>query len=93
MLLEVAMVDINQQRQCNAPGLSHHQNIHFLNGESLLIQNVQFIWEKRWTHIIDAVGVEYVINPKNVTFFERVPVRKEKKHGKSGSRSKKRPKG
>jgi len=84
------MIDINKQRQCNVPGLSHHQIIHFIGGEKLLIQNVTYIWEKEMVHIVDAIGVEYVINKNNVLYYERVAKNKEKKSENSTKRSKRR---
>jgi len=84
------MIDINKQRQCNHPKgeVSHHQIIHFMGGEKLLIQNVTYIWEKEMVHIVDAVGVEYVINKNNVLYYERVAKNKEEKSEDSTKRSK-----
>jgi len=81
------MIDINKQRQCNIPGLSHHQIIHFMGGEKLLIQNVEYIWEKEMVHIVDKLGVEYVINKNNVLYYERI-AKKGEKNAESRKRTK-----
>ena len=82
------MVDINEQRQCNVSGWSHDQNIHFDNGEKLLIQNVKWIWEMEMVHIIDAVGVEYVLNKHRILYYERISKKMEEKRAKGSKRSK-----
>lgn len=83
------MIDINKQRQCNHPNgeVSHHQIIHFMGGEKLLIQNVTYIWEKEMVHIVDAIGVEYVINKNNVLYYERVAKGDEDANGTEGSKA------
>ena len=86
------MIDINKQRQCNVCNWSHDQNIHFDNGEKLLIQNVKWIWEMEMVHIIDAVGVEYVLNKHRILYYERISKRKETDRAKSSKRSKARAK-
>lgn len=78
------MLDVNAQRQCNHPNgkVTHHQIIHFDNGDKLLIQNVVYIWEKEMVHLVDVNGVEYVVNKHKVNYYERVEV-KGGKNGKS----------
>jgi len=58
-----------------------------MGGEKLLIQNVEYIWEKEMVHIIDMLGVEYVINKNNVLYYERIAKRREINHGKSRSKA------
>ena len=58
-------------RKCNGVG-THDQIIHFVNGDKRLIQGVQYVWEQGWVHIVDYLGVEYVVNKNNVNFYERV---------------------
>lgn len=82
------MLDINKQRQCNVCDWSHDQNIHFDNGEKLLIQNVKWVWEMEMVHIVDAIGVEYVINKHRILYFEKLSKGKEQSRGKGSKRSK-----
>lgn len=65
------MIDINRSRKSNGVG-SHDQIIHFINGSKRVIQGVRFIWENEMVHIIDYLGVEYIINKNNVLFVERI---------------------
>ncbi len=65
------MIDINLSRKSNGVG-SHDQIIHFVGGIKRLIQGVQYVWEQEMVHIVDYLGVEYVVNKQNVLFFERV---------------------
>ena len=64
------MIDINLSRKCNGVG-QHTQLIHFDNGEKRMIQGVVYIWENEMLHIIDYLGVEYIINKNRVLFTER----------------------
>ena len=64
-------IDINLSRKCNGVG-THDQIIHFTNGDKRLIQGVVYVWEQGWVHVVDYLGVEYVINKANVNFYERV---------------------
>jgi len=64
-------IDVNQSRKYNGIG-THDQIIHFTNGDKRLIQGVVYVWEHGWVHIVDYLGVEYVINKANVNFYERV---------------------
>lgn len=75
------MIDIARQRQCNGAG-SHHQIIHFVGGVKRLIQNVVYIWENEMVHIVDANGVEFVVNKNNVLFYERMKIPTGGKNGK-----------
>jgi hypothetical protein len=50
-----------------------------------VIQGVQFIWENEMTHIVDYLGVEYIINKSNVLFVERIS-RGGEGHGKTDHR-------
>jgi hypothetical protein len=65
------MIDINASRKSNGVG-THDQIIHFINGEKRVIQGVSFIWENRDVHIVDYLGVEYIVNRDNVLFVERI---------------------
>ena len=64
------MIDINLSRKCNGVG-QHNQIIHFDNGEKRVIQGVVYIWENEMLHIVDYLGVEYIINKDRVLFTER----------------------
>jgi len=64
------MVDINLSRKCNGVG-QHNQLIHFDNGEKRIIQGVVYIWENEMVHVVDYLGVEYIINKNRVLFIER----------------------
>jgi hypothetical protein len=64
-------VDVNMSRKSNAGEMQHDQIIHFINGSKRLIQGVQFVWENEMTHIVDYLGVEYIVNKSNVLFVER----------------------
>jgi len=79
-------IDVNQSRKCNGVG-THDQIIHFTNGDKRLIQGVVYVWEQGWVHIVDYLGVEYVINKNNVNFYERVSKGGEG-NGSSGSAKK-----
>lgn len=74
------MIDLNVQRQCNHPHgkVTHHQIIHFNNGDKLLIQNVVYIWEKEMVHIVDLAGIEYVVNKHNVLYYEKAEAKGER---------------
>jgi hypothetical protein len=63
-------INVNKSRKCNGLG-SHDQIIHFIGGEKRLIQGVVAVWENEMTHIIDYLGVEYIVNKSNVLFTER----------------------
>lgn len=65
-------VDVNKSRKCNGQGKQHDQIIHFVGGVKRLIQGVMYTWENEMVHLVDYLGVEYVINKNNVLFFERV---------------------
>ena len=75
------MIDINRSRKSNGVG-THDQIIHFINGSKRLIQGVMFIWENEMVHIVDYLGVEYIVNKPNVLFIERIS-RGGEDHGKS----------
>lgn len=64
------MIDINRSRKSNGLG-RHDQIVHFTNKEKRYIQGILFIWENEWTHIVDYLGVEFIINKDNVNFIER----------------------
>lgn len=64
------MIDINLSRKCNGVG-QHNQIIHFDNGEKRVIQDVIYVWENEMLHIIDYLGVEYIVNKDRVLFTER----------------------
>lgn len=63
-------IDINLSRKSNGVG-QHTQIIHFDNGEKRVIQGVVYIWENEMLHIIDYLGMEYIINKSRVLFTER----------------------
>ena len=65
------MIDVNQSRKSNGVG-THDQIIHFINGSKRLIQGVRFVWENEMVHIVDYLGVEYIVNKANVLFTERI---------------------
>jgi hypothetical protein len=77
------MVDINLSRKCNGVG-RHDQIIHFDNGEKRYIQGVVYIWENEMTHIVDYLGVEYIINKSKVLFVERVSYAKAEDSDRKG---------
>ena len=64
------MIDVNMSRKSNGVG-EHDQIIHFVGGVKRLIQGVQYVWENEMVHIVDYLGVEYVVNKNNVLFIER----------------------
>ncbi len=64
------MININASRKCNGVG-KHDQIIHFDNGEKRVIQGVLYVWENEMLHIIDYLGVEYIINKDRILFTER----------------------
>lgn len=66
------MININSSRKCNGNDCMHDQIIHFINGEKRLIQGVKYVWENEMIHIVDYLGVEYIINKPNVLFVERI---------------------
>ena len=66
------MIDINLSRKSNVGRMQHDQIIHFINGSKRLIQGVVYIWENEMTHIVDYLGVEYIINKSNVLMVERI---------------------
>lgn len=63
-------LDINMSRKSNGIG-QHTQIIHFDNGEKRVIQGVMYIWENEMLHIVDYLGMEYIINKSRVLFTER----------------------
>jgi hypothetical protein len=63
-------IDINLTRKSNGIG-THDQIIHFNNGEKRYIQGITHIWENEMVHILDYLGVEYIVNKQNVLFIER----------------------
>ena len=65
-------IDVNATRKSNAREMEHDQIIHFINGEKRLIQGVRFVWENEMVHIVDYLGVEYIVNKDNVLFTERI---------------------
>jgi hypothetical protein len=65
------MIDVNLSRKSNGVG-QHDQIIHFINGSKRYIQGVLYIWENEMTHIVDYLGVEYIVNKSNVLFVERI---------------------
>lgn len=65
------MVDVNLSRKSNGAG-EHDQIIHFTNGSKRLIQGVRYIWENEHIHIVDYLGVEYIVNRHNWNMVERV---------------------
>lgn len=65
------MIDVNLSRKSNGAG-THDQIIHFINGSKRLIQGVKFVWENEMVHIVDYLGVEYIINKSNVLMVERI---------------------
>jgi len=65
------MIDINLSRKSNGVG-RHDQIIHFDNGEKRYIQGVLYVWENEMVHLVDYLGVEYIINKKRVLFTERI---------------------
>lgn len=67
---KVINLDINLSRKSNGVG-RHDQIIHFDNGEKRYVQGVKWIWENQMVHIVDYLGVEYIINPKRVLYTER----------------------
>jgi hypothetical protein len=69
------MVDVNLSRKSNGAG-EHDQIIHFTNGSKRLIQGVRYIWENEHIHIMDYLGVEYIINRHNWNMVERVSYKK-----------------
>jgi len=75
------MIDINLSRKSNGVG-RHDQIIHFINGSKRLIQGVVCIWENEMTHIVDYLGVEYIVNKSNVLMVERIS-RGGEGHGKN----------
>ena len=52
--------------------MTHDQIIHFIGGQKRLIQGVKYIWENEMTHIVDYLGIEYIINKSNVLMIERI---------------------
>ena len=90
------MIDVNLSRKCNGTG-QHDQLIHFDNGEKRLIQGVVYIWENEMLHIVDYLGVEYIINKHRVLFTERISrggkgyegITRSKPGNKQGSKSEK----
>lgn len=64
-------ISINDSRKCNGVG-THDQIIHFINKEKRMIQGVVAIWENEMTHIVDYLGIEYIVNKDNVLFTERI---------------------
>lgn len=64
-------VDINKSRRSNGQG-THDQIIHFDNGEKRYVQGIQYIWENKMIHMVDYLGVEWIINPDRVLFTERM---------------------
>ena len=81
------MIDMSK-RKVNVPGETHSQIIHFDNGDKLLIQDVEYIWEKEMVHIVDIRGIEYVVNKHKVNYYERIAKRtKEENHGKDKGES------
>lgn len=67
---EDVMVDVNASRKANGVG-EHDQIIHFVGGIKRLIQGVKFVWEQEMVHIVDYLGVEYIVNKNNVLFIEK----------------------
>jgi hypothetical protein len=65
------MIDTNLSRKSNGAG-QHDQIIHFVGGIKRLIQGVLYVWENEMTHVVDYLGIEYVINKNNVLFVERI---------------------
>lgn len=63
-------IDVNMSRKSNGVG-QHDQIIHFVGGTKRLIQGVQYVWENEMVHIVDYLGIEYIINKQNVLFIER----------------------
>ena len=78
------MIDINLSRKSNGVG-RHDQIIHFINGSKRLIQGVEFVWENEMVHVVDYLGVEYIINKSNVLMVERIS-RGGEGHGKIDGR-------
>ena len=64
-------IDVNFSRKSNGMG-THDQIIHFINGEKRYIQGILYIWENEMIHMIDYLGVEYIVNKQNVLFTERM---------------------
>lgn len=82
------MMDMSK-RKVNIPGETHSQIIHFDNGDKLLIQDVEYIWEKEMVHIVDIRGIEYVVNKHKVNYYERIAkITKEESHGEDNGKSK-----
>ena len=82
------MIDVNLSRKCNGTG-QHDQLIHFDNGEKRLIKGVVYIWENEMLHIVDYLGVEYIINKHRVLFTERISRGGKGYEGITGSKSEK----
>ena len=66
------MIDINASRKCNDGKMIHDQILHFINGDKRLIQGVKFVWENQMIHIVDYLGIEYIVNKDNLLFTERI---------------------
>ena len=64
-------LDINQSRKSNTSEANHDQIVHFIGGTKRYIQGVTFVWENEMVHVVDYLGVEYIINKANVLFVER----------------------
>ncbi len=64
------MIDINLSRKANGVG-RHDQIVHFDNKETRYFQGIVYIWENKMVHLVDYLGVEYVINPDKVNYYER----------------------
>ena len=50
----------------------HDQIIHFVGGYKRSIFNVVYIWENEMTHVVNAAGIEWVINKDNVLCVEKI---------------------
>jgi len=46
----------------------HDQEVHFMNNSNRMIRNVTKIEHGQWFHLQTEDGVEYIINPDNVTW-------------------------